>query len=244
MLPLAENSSGSTDVTELPESRPEFYDFDLFNFNAADVTSDLRERRLEDLVFTVLDTETTGLDPNTDEIISIGAARCVNGRLLQGETFERLVDPKRRVPDASTAIHGITNAMVKGQPTIEAVLPAFARFSEDTVLVGHNVGFDMRFLKLKEAATGVVFDQPVLDTLLLDAVLHPDHTDHTLEAIAERIGVDVLGRHTALGDALVTGEVFLGMVRLLAEHGIVTLGAAIDASRATDMSRVDRHYKD
>jgi DNA polymerase-3 subunit epsilon len=244
MLPLTESGTGSTDVAELRESRPEFYDFDLFDLSSPDASADLRERRLEDLVFTVLDTETTGLDPDTDEIISIGAVRCVNGRLLQGETFERLVDPKRRVPDASTAIHGITNEMVKGQPTIDQVLPAFARFSEDTVLVGHNVGFDMRFLKLKEAATGVVFDQPVLDTLLLDAVLHPDHTEHSLEAIAERIGVDVLGRHTALGDALVTGEVFLGMVRLLAQHGIVTLGAAIEASRATYMSRVDRHYTD
>jgi DNA polymerase III subunit epsilon len=86
----------------------------------------------------------------------------------------------------------------------------------------------------------VRFTQPVLDTLLLDAVLHPDHDEHSLEAIAGRLGVTVLGRHTALGDALVTGEVFLGMITLLQQRGIGTLGAAVAASRATLSARLDR----
>ena len=77
------------------------------------------------------------------------------------------------------------------------------------------------------------FTQPVLDTLLLDAVVHPDHDEHSLEAIAGRLGVAVLGRHTALGDALVTGEVFLRLITLLQQRGIGTLGAAVAASRAT-----------
>jgi DNA polymerase-3 subunit epsilon len=81
------------------------------------------------------------------------------------------------------------------------------------VLVGHNAAFDMRFLQLKEAATGVVFDQPVLDTLLLSALVHPQQESHRLETIAERLGVPVLGRHSALGDAMVTAEVFLKLCR-------------------------------
>jgi DNA polymerase-3 subunit epsilon len=96
----------------------------------------------------------------------------------------------------------------------------------------------MRFLELKEPSTGVRFAQPVLDTLLLSAVLHPSLDDHRLEAIAQRLGVQVIGRHTALGDALLEAEIFLRLLPLLAERGIVTLGQALDASRQTYYSRL------
>ena len=109
--------------------------------------------------------------------------------------------------------------MLEGQPSIDEVLPPFAQFAEDTVLVGHNLAFDLRFLELKEARTGVRFTQPVLDTLLLSAVVHPDEEDHSLEAMAARLGVSVVGRHTALGDAIMTGEIFLKQSRLLASAG-------------------------
>jgi DNA polymerase-3 subunit epsilon len=96
----------------------------------------------------------------------------------------------------------------------------------------------MRFLQLKEAATGVVFDQPVLDTLLLSAVVHPNQESHGLEAIAERLDVPVMGRHTALGDAMVTAEVFLKLIPLLAEVGIHTLGQAREAAQKTYYARL------
>ena len=164
----------------------------------------------------------------------------VNGRLLRQECFERLVDPGRDVPAASTAVHGLTRAMLVGHPRIEAVLPEFARYAEDTVLVGHNVGFDLQFLRLLEERSGVRFHQPVLDTLLLDAVVHADHEEHSLEAIAGRLGVPVTGRHSALGDALVTGEVFLRLLPLLAARGVRTLAEALAASQTTLHARLDR----
>lgn len=223
-------------------SRPEFYDFDLFDW--AEGTAQWLDRPLAEVGYTVFDTETTGLDPHGadgDEIVSIGAVRVVNGRLLRTETFEQLVDPQRSVPPSSTVFHGITADMLAGRPTIDTVLPSFARFAQDTVLVGHNVSFDLQFLRLKEARTGVRLRQPVLDTLLLDAALHPDHDEHSLEAIAARLGVEVVGRHTAAGDALVTGEIFVRLLALLRQRGIATVGAAVELSRTTLQARADRN---
>jgi DNA polymerase-3 subunit epsilon len=218
--------------------RPEFYDFDLFRAVDIQASAEWGARALGDLAYTVFDTETTGLAPDEgDEIISIGAVRIVNRRVLRAETYEQLVDPRRRIPAASFAIHGISGEMVRGQPTIDQVLPEFARFAEDTVLVGHEVGFDMRFIARKERSASVRFTQPLLDTRLMSAIVHPEHERHSLEAIAERLGVSVVGRHTALGDALLTAEVFVRLLGLLEARGLQTLGevraAAAKATIAT-----------
>lgn len=219
------------------ESRPEYYDFDLFQSSAQ--TRSLEDSKLSELSFTVFDTETTGLDPaNGDEIIQIAAVRIVNGKLLRQESFDQLVDPKRNIPPITIPIHGITPDMVKGQPTIDKVLPAFHQFAQDTVLVAHNAAFDMRCLQVKEKVTGLVFDHPVMDTLLLSAVVHPNQESHRLEAITERFNINILGRHTALGDAMATAEVFLRLIPLLAEKGIYTLGQAREAAQKTYYARL------
>ena len=219
------------------DSRPEFYDFDLFQTSAQTLAQD--ERPLTELTYTVFDTETTGLNPSEgDEIIQIGATRIVNGRLLRQECFDQLVDPQRALAAASIAVHGIQPATLVGQPLILDVLPVFHAFAFETVLVAHNAAFDMRFLQLKEARSGLRFDQPVLDTLLLSAWVHPNQESHALEAIAERLGVPVTGRHTALGDALVTAEVFLKLLPLLRAKGVHTLGQARAAELQTYQARL------
>lgn len=224
-------------ITILPESRPEFYDFDMFNQPGQ--SPEMDDRLLAEITFAVFDTETTGLDPaGGDKIISIASVRVVNGRLLQDECFDQFVDPERSLPFESTQIHGIQPEMLKGRPTIDKVLPLFDRFVEDMVLVAHNAAFDMRMLQIYEAKTGVKFINPVLDTLLLSAVVHPVQQDHTLEAIAGRLGVSIVGRHTALGDAIATGEIFIKLIPLLAKMGIYTLKEARKASRKTYYSRI------
>ena len=236
LLPMA-GSGDEGAPAERIESRPEFFDFDLFAVSESDAALD--ERPLSELVYTVFDTETTGLNPSGgDEIIQIGAARVVNGRLLRQESFEQLVDPGRDIPAAGIPIHGITPDMVVGQPRIDEVLPAFHQFAQDTVLVAHNAAFDMKFLQLLEPRTGLRFQQPVLDTLLLSAVVHPNQESHRLEAIAERFGITVLGRHTALGDAVVTAEVLLKLIPLLKDMGIVTLAQARAAAQQTYYARL------
>jgi DNA polymerase III subunit epsilon len=238
LLPLAGEQESPESAEMLQSgSRPEFYDFDLFG--ARPESSELDDRPLSSLAYTVFDTETTGLSPaGGDEIIQIGAVRIVNGRLLRQERFEQLVNPGRMIADASLRIHGITQDMVAGKPPIDQVLPAFHAFAQDTVLVAHNAAFDMKFLQLKEADTGIVFRQPVLDTLLLSALVHPNQPSHELEAIAERFEITLLGRHTALGDALVTAEVLLRLIPLLQERGIHTLRQAREAAQKTYYARI------
>lgn len=232
VLPIAVAPDVAGPISVHGASRPEYYDFDLFR--QTEQTRALDERLLTELSYTVFDTETTGLDPSAgDEIIQIGAVRIVNGRLLRNENYEQLVDPQRSIASASIRIHGINQDVLCGQPVIDQVLPDFQAFCEDTVLVAHNAAFDMRFLQMKEQSSGAVFRHPVLDTLLLSAVIHPNQDSHRLEAIAERMGVSIIGRHTALGDAIVTGEIFLKMIPLLAEQGIRTLREAREASKRT-----------
>lgn len=239
MIPSVEDPETETihKLTILSESRPEFYDFDLFSQPGQ--TPELDNCRLTELSYTVFDTETTGLDPDGgDEIISIGAVRIVNGRLLRDDFFDQLVDPKRPLPLESIQIHGILPEMLEGQPTVDKVLPSFHQFAKDSVLVAHNAAFDMRMLEKKEEATGIKFINPVLDTLLLSAVVHPAQENHSLETIAERLGVNLIGRHTALGDAITTGELFLKLIPLLLKKGINTLKEARQASKNTYYSRI------
>lgn len=217
-----------------PAPRPEYYDFDLFQIE--DVA--LAETPLRKLSYVVFDTETTGLKPSEgDELISIGAVRVVNGRILTGETFERLIDPGRDIPEVSIRIHGITPDQVAGKPPARIVLPQFKTFAGQSVLIAYNVAFDMKFLELKEEQSGVVFDNPVLDALLLAIYLHQDAPDHSLNGMARTLGVEIEGRHTALGDAMATAAVWVRLLDLLEAKGIRTFG---DAARISTRMMKER----
>ena len=197
------------------------------------------DQPLRSLAYTAFDTETTGLQPsNGDEIIQIGALRVSDDQIHADEAFEALIDPCRPISPESEQIHGITDAQVHGKPTIKQVLPEFYDFCAGSILLGHNVAFDMRFLQMKEESLRVVFRQPVVDTLLLSAVAYPNQVHHSLESSMALLGVSIEHRHSAYSDAVATAQVFLKLVPLLEERGVITLRQAIEASKKTPYARL------
>lgn len=204
-LPLAPDRRDEAGLT---------YDFALSRRGAA-------SSRLADLTCVVFDTETTGLDPATDRIVQIAGVRIARGRLT-GERFDTLVDPGRPIPPGSTAVHGITDAMVAGAPDMTTALTAFHHFAEDAVLVAHNAPFDLGFLRQVALETGAHFDNRVLDTVLLSAMLWGQGAPHSLDALTERLGIEIPpeDRHTAMGDTLATAQAYLRLISALEAKGL------------------------
>jgi DNA polymerase III subunit epsilon len=208
--------------------RPLTYDFGLIR---SEPTKDQRSAALRSLTYVIFDTETTGLDPERDEIVQIGAVRVVNGRIVAGERYDTLVNPGRPIPPGSTKVHGISDDMVVAAPSVADAVAGFHAFARDAILVAHNAPFDLAFLR--RASPGAAFDHPVLDTVLLSAVLFGGSAVHTLDALAERLDVDIAGnvRHTAIGDALATAEVFIGCLSMLEGRGFESFGSVLGEVR-------------
>ncbi|NOC44957.1 MULTISPECIES: PolC-type DNA polymerase III [unclassified Ruegeria] len=212
------------------DARPLVYDFELLNKPGDDA---FENRPLTDLCFVVFDTETTGLLPHKDEIVQIGAVRVLNGKIVQGEHLDMLVDPGIPIPPASTKVHKISDRMVQGAPDIAEAGRVFHQFSRDAVIVAHNAPFDMAFLRRHAKRMGVEWDHPILDTVLLSAVLFGASDTHTLDALCERLEITIPEalRHTALGDAIATAEALIKVLPILQARGLTTFGEVIMETR-------------
>lgn len=163
-----------------------------------------RGKYLRDYVsdYVVFDLETTGISPSTDAIIEISAVKVSEGTVT--DTFSTLVNPQRPISPGATAVNGITNEMVKEQPTIDQVMPDFIEFIEDLVLVGHNIhSFDMKFIwRDVERIYGQTITNDYLDTLPMARKTLPELAHHRLVDIAAYYSVDTAGAHRALNDCI------------------------------------------
>jgi ATP-dependent DNA helicase DinG len=149
-----------------------------------------------------LDLETTGLDPRSDAIIEIGAIR-FNDRRIE-EEFSTLVNPQRPIPTFITDLTGINNQMVQNAPTIEDVIPELDDFVADLPILGHNVKFDVGFLRQQ----GLFRYNDTLDTYDMAAVLMPSARRYNLSALGQNLGIPFPANHRALDDTRVTMAVF------------------------------------
>jgi DNA polymerase-3 subunit epsilon len=212
----------------LPDGEPEFYDFDLFLPRPVIERADQLQANLSDLEYVVFDTETTGLRLSEgDKVISISGVRIRRGRVQNADIFHTMVNPGRSIPPESTLFHHIEDHMVADAPSIVQVYPQFVEFVGDSILVAHNAAFDKKCLEMAAAEAGLpMIDNPFLDTLFLSYGLHERTEGHGLDAMAERMGITIEGRHTSLGDARATAQVFLGLISLLPGRGVRTLAEA------------------
>lgn len=176
---------------------------------------------LSDVTFCVLDLETTGGDRTTDTITEVGAVKVRGGECLG--TFQTLVNPGRAIPPQITMLTGLTDALVAPAPRIEAVLPSLLEFLHGTVLVGHNVGFDLAFLRRAfELAGHGRFDPVRVDTVALARRLVRDEVpDCRLGTLATRFRLDHKPTHRALDDALATTDVLHLLIERAAGLGVL-----------------------
>ncbi|MBR1279432.1 DUF294 nucleotidyltransferase-like domain-containing protein [Bradyrhizobium sp. AUGA SZCCT0283] len=176
----------------------------------------------------VIDTETTGLDPRKARVIELAGVRLSAGKLIAGDSFRQLLRPAdESIPAVTTRIHGIDDAMVAGSPLFADVWPRFNTFLGQALVIGHAVGFDLAVLKRECDLAGLPWRRPrTLDTRQLGQIAAPDLAGYSLDDLAAWTGVDVVDRHSALGDAITSARVFLALVPKLRDHGIRTIAEA------------------
>ncbi|MCX5045946.1 DEDD exonuclease domain-containing protein [Aldersonia sp. NBC_00410] len=184
---------------------------------------------LRDTTFVVVDLETTGGSAAEDAITEIGAVKVRGGEVL-GE-LATLVDPGRSIPTYVVELTGITTAMVVGAPRIEQVLPSFLEFSRDCVLVAHNAGFDMSFLRAAAERADLTWPKPrVLCTVKLArrVLTREEAPSVRLSALASLFRVDNQPTHRALDDARATVEVLHELIGRVGNQGVHSYTELID----------------
>lgn len=169
----------------------------------------------------VVDTETSGLSPKTSKIIEF-AVVMMNRDAEIVKTFGSLVDPKG--PVGATHIHGITAKDVAGKPLFESYAPHLSKTLANSIVVGHNVAFDVRFLKAELDRAGHATDFVVVCTMKVARKYMPELPDHKLHTVCQALGITLENAHTALADTYATAEV---LQRLIARFGLRVLADGI-----------------
>ena len=157
-------------------------------------------------VYVAVDLETTGLDSERDAIIEVGAVKFRDDEVLG--TFESLVTPDRAIPYKIQHITGITNDDVRNAPSLFEVLPGLSRFVGNSPIVGHNVGFDLSFLRRR----GLFHNTAGIDTFELAGIMLPHAARYSLGILAETLGITLPATHRALDDARATHALFIALL--------------------------------
>ena len=189
-------------------------------------------QKLKDVTYYVLDLETTGFSAVNEKITEIGIMKVKDGEVL--DEFACFVNPEKHIPQRVQEVTNITDEMVADAETIDKVFPKMLEFignDKNAVLVAHNAGFDIGFLKQNAKVLGYEFDYTYLDTLSLAKDLFPEYKKYKLGKIADNLGIKVEVAHRALDDVDTTVKVFRVMLDMLDKRG---------AKKIEDIDKVSR----
>lgn len=194
----------------------------------------------------VLDTETTGMDPDKgDRIIEIGCVELFN-HIPTGKHLQLYINPERDIPAEATAVHGITNEFVKDKPVFAQVYSEFLEFIKDAILVIHNAEFDMKFInaELKKVGHQPIGWNMVLDTLAMARKTFPG-SPANLDALCRRFGIDNTERtyHGALLDSELLAEVYLELLGGR-QHGLSLLSGGAGRGNDAGGDKIDRPFRE
>ena len=184
-------------------------------------------RPLVSLNAIAFDLETTGLDTSRARVIQLGAVRVIHGRMVEEESFQSLINPGEAIPEANSKIHGIYDGDVANAEPFTEINSRFNQWRGESVLIGYANSFDLAMLKREHEIAGLDWVAPrTLDIRFLVNVVAPNLPDYSLDTIASWLGVEIHHRHSALGDAIATAQIFIELIPLLRERGVRTLAEA------------------
>ncbi len=174
--------------------------------------------------YVVFDIETTGFSSDRDKIIEIGAAKYENGQKVDG--FSEFINPGIPIPYRITQLTSITDDMVMQAPSVEEILPKFLEFCKGYIVVGHNVQFDIAFIKKNAKDLGLPCPLTTMDTMDMARVLLPGHKSYNLDAVGKLLNIVNPHHHRAIDDAETTGMIFERLLKMFqqGDHPITTLG--------------------
>lgn len=175
----------------------------------------------------VFDTETTGLDTAKARVIQVGAVKISSGRLDETQTYQQYINPGEPIPADNTAIHGIRDEDVAHAPGFAPVKTKFDAWCGDALMIGYSSGYDLAIFRREHQLADMVWMPPrTLDVHYLVNIIAPNLPGYSLDTIAAWLGIEILKRHSALGDAMITAKIFLQLIPLLRARGIRTLAEA------------------
>jgi len=194
----------------------------MFNFLNKIFPKKFNDRKLVEETFCIIDTETTGLEVRSgDKIISFAGVKVKSFKLLDA-IFDQLIDPERDVPLSSSKIHGIYQKDIVGKPKIREIEHDISNFISNCTIVGHNIQFDQDFVEtiIPYSELALKFKlNPILDTFSLAISLFPDLESHELSDLCKTFKIKPEIRHTALGDSIMTANLFVILAREAQERG-------------------------